>query len=272
MKYLTPLGLVGLIGCCGLLLALQGCGQSVDPAPTNKQVTVLETYIQTLALEDETVDTRFGKLSITQSKADMPPDTLKLDEKQVFQQEGFYLSLHQYIKQNDRDVVLFGSNCGGTACPQNQFYFLLMNKDTAPEIITHSDFTADPEDLKLSVDGERLVIELGFQAGKHKTAVLQGTHFGIELDTVPKSFVGEENCRWLYDEVLGSCKDYKDTDASCRDPQSSFPGYLIRGIAAVAEHPGFVAESFARRCKIACESAKIVDYPTFAKEVCSKSE
>ena len=268
MKYLAQ---IGLIGCCSLLLALHGCDQTVDSAPAPKHVSVLETYIQTLALEDESLETRFGKLAITHSKPDMPPDALTLAGEHIFQQEGFYLSLHQYIKQNARDVVLFGSNCGGTACPQNQLYFLLLDKDKAPEVITHSDFTADPEDLKLNVDSERLILDLGFQAGKHKTAVLQGNTFGIELDTVPKSFVGEENCRWLYDEVLGSCKEYQEADASCRDPHSSFPGHLIRGIAAVAEHPGFVAESFERRCKIACESAKIVDYPTFAKEVCSKN-
>jgi hypothetical protein len=270
MNYLAHLG---LISCCSLLLVLSGCDQSSEPSPpSSSHVTVLETNIQSLALEDDTLETRFGQLSISSGKPDMPPDSLILDDKQVFRQEGFYLSLHQYIKQNARDVVLFGSNCGGTACPQNQFYFLLLDKDKAPEVITHQDFMADPDDVKLSVDGERLIIDLGFQAGKHKTAVLQGNSFGIELETVPKSFVGEENCRWIYDEALGACKDYKETDPSCRDPQSSFQGYLTRGVTAVGEHPGFVRESFDRRCKIACESAKIVDYPTFAKEVCSKDE
>jgi hypothetical protein len=269
MKYLAHLGLTG---CCSLLLVVSGCDQPTEPPPPSSQVTVLETYIQSLALEDDAAATRFGKLEISPSQPDMPPDALKLDNKQVFQQEGFYLSLHQYIKQNARDLVLFGSNCGGTACPQNQFYFLLLDKGTDPEVVTHPDFTADPEDVKLSVDGERLILDLGFQAGKHKTAVLQGNKLGIELETVAKSFVGEENCRWLYDEALGACKDYQESDASCRDPQAGFPGYLTRGVAAVGEHPGFVGESFDRRCKIACESAKIVDYPTFAKEVCSKSE
>ena len=269
IKYLAH---VGLISCCSLLLALPGCDKPSEPPATNNRVTVLETYTQALATEDDSVDTRFGKLSISSSKPDASPDTLKLDDKQVFQQEGIYLSLHQSIKQKARDVVLFGSNCGGSACPQNQFYFLVLEPDKAPEVITHRDCIADPDDLKLSVEGERLIIDLGFQAGKHKSAVLQGNKLGIELETVPKSFVGEENCRWLYDEALGACKDSQEADTSCRDPQSSFQGYLTRGVAAVGEHPGFVGEAFERRCKIACESAKIVDYPTFAKEVCSKSE
>ena len=269
LKYLAHWG---LISCCSLLLTLPGCDQPSEPPASNNRVTVLETYIQSLAMEDDTLATRFGKLSIGYGKPDTPPDTLKLDDKQVFRKEGFYLSLHQYIKQNSRDVVLFGSNCGGSACPQNQFYFLILDREKDPEVITHEDFSADPDDLKLSVDGERLIIDLGFQAGKHKNAVLQGNKLGIELETVPKSFVGEENCRWLYDEALGACKDSQESDTSCRAPQNSFPGYLTRGVAAVGEHPGFARESFERRCKIACESAKIVDYPTFAKEVCSKGE
>lgn len=269
-KYLAHLSWVS---CCGLLLMLTGCEKSAEnpAASASPNVTILETYIQALAPEDETLDTRFGKLQITHSKPELPPDSLLLDDKQVFQQEGFYLSLHYYIKQNARDVVLFGTNCGGTACPQDQFHFLLLDNDAEPTVVTHSDFNAMPEDLTLNVDGERLLLDLGFQAGKHKNAVLQGRQLGIELETVPKSFVGEENCRWLYEEALGACKEYQETDANCRDPQASFAGHLTRGVAAVSEHPGFVSESFARRCQIACESAKIVDYPTFAKEVCSKS-
>ncbi|UOG92870.1 MAG: hypothetical protein L3K52_03840 [Candidatus Thiothrix sulfatifontis] len=270
LKYLAHLSWVS---ACSLLLLLAGCDNAPEnpAASPSSNVTVLETYIQALELENETLDTRFGKLQITHSQPDSPPDSLLLNDKKIFQQEGFYLSLHYYIKQNNRDVVLFGTNCGGTACPQNQFHFLLLEEDADPIMVSHPDFNAVPEDLTVNVDGERLLLDLGFQAGKHKNAVLQGSQLGIELETVPKSFVGEENCRWLYEEALGACKEHRETDGNCADPQASFPGYLTRGVAAVGEHPGFVGESFGRRCKIACESAKIVDYPTFAKEVCSKS-
>lgn len=262
------------VGCCLLLLALPGCDNKPPPdQPSDApKVTVLETYIQALPVEDDTLQTRYGKLEITHSAPDLPPDTLSLDGKPVFQKEAFYLSLHQYIKQNQRDVVLFGSNCGGTACPQNQFYYLLLDKDKAPDIKTGDAFTAYPDDLKLSVDSDRLILDLGYQAGKHKTAILQGENLNIALETVSKSFLGEENCRWLYDEALSACRDNHGGDVSCQDPQASYAGYLIRGIAAVGEHPGFNNEAFSRRCKIACESDKTVDYPTFAKEVCSKGE
>jgi hypothetical protein len=271
-KHMNPLARLTLISCCVcLLLALSACDQPDGEAPgAEPKVAVLETYVQSLTLEDDAIQTRFGKLEITHSKPDMPPDTLKLDGKPVYQQEGFYLSLHQYVKQNARDIVLFGSNCGGTACPQNQFHYLLLDKDAPPVIVSDSQFSADPEDVALSVDGDRLLLDLGYQAGKHKTATLQGDKLGISMAAVEKSFLGEENCRWLYDDALGLCREYREADPGCGDPQTSFPGYLTRGIDAIAEHPGFIGDAFDRRCKIACETDKTVDYPTFAKEVCSK--
>lgn len=268
MKHWTQ---TGSAACCLMLLALSGCEQKPSAEPTSTaKIAVLETYIQEVPVEENALQTRFGKLELARSEPEMPPDTLSLDGKPVFQQEAFYLSLHQYIKQNQRDIVLFGSNCGGTACPQNQFYFLLLDKSKDPEIRSEDDFTAYPDDLKLNVDGDRLLLDLGFQAGKHKVATLQGDQLSIQLENVAKSFLGEENCRWLYDEALSACRDYRDTDPTCQDPQASFAGYLMRGVAAVGEHPGFMADAFGRRCKIACESDKTVDYPTFAKEVCSK--
>lgn len=269
---MIPLARFTLTSCCfSLLLALMACnGKPANQTATTKpNITVMETHIHSLTMEDDVVETRFGKLEIT-SKPHSPPDTLTLGGKNVFQQEGFYLSLHEYIKQNDRDIVIFGSNCGGTACPQNQFHFLILTPDNPPLLINDSQFSADPEDVSLSVDGDRLILELGYQAGKHKTAILQGNTLSINMEAVAKSFVGEENCRWLYDEALGLCREFREADPACGDPQLSLPGYLTRGIDAIAEHPGYAGEAFNRRCKIACETDKTVDYPTFAKEVCSK--
>lgn len=258
----------------GLAAVLAACEQKPAPvAPPDTPapgVKVLETYLRSLSFEDDAVETRFGKLEITRSQPEMPPDTLLLAGKKVFQQEGFYLSLHYYLRQNERDIVLLGSNCGGTACPQNQFYYLILRPDTEPLLLTDNQFMAIPEDLDLQVDGGQLLLDLGYQAGKHKIATLAGDTLRVTLEAVAKSFLGEENCRWLHEEALGSCRDYRETDAQCGDIQNSFPGYLSRGIAAVAEHPGFVADAFARRCQLACATDSTVDYPTFAKEVCSK--
>lgn len=271
MKFVAS---VTFLPAIAVLLVLAGCERAPEiPGKTAENAdapVILETHIRELQLEDDAVQTRFGKVEISRTEVDMPPDTLKLDGQQIFRVEGFYLSLHYYIKQNERDLLLFGSNCGGTGCPQNDFHVLVLQKGADPQILTDKDFTAYLDDLEITVDGKRLQVDLGFQGGKHKVASLLGDQLTVELQTVPKSFVGEANCRWVYDEVLRACREYRETDASCADPQAGFAGYMTRGIAAVAEHPGFSSEAFSRRCNIACGSGKMVDYSTFSKEVCSK--
>lgn len=262
-----------LLSWCSLLLMLLtliGCERSLEQPSEAQKPLILETHIRKVEIGEDKLQTRFGKLEIVRSEQDLPPDTLLLNGKQVFRAAEFYLSLHYYIKQNQRDLVLLGSNCGGTGCPQNQFSFLILDEDKAPQILKNDEFYAYPDDVAIDVDGERLLLDLGFQAGQHKLAILRGESLGVELKTVPKSFLGEENCRWLYDEALLACKEYQETDTQCKAPHEGFAGYLMRGVAAVAEHSGFTQEAFERRCEIACKSSKLVDYPTFAKEVCSK--
>lgn len=265
------------IGCCILFLTLAGCDyqtstaeQKTNTGHQQQSVAVLETHIQPLALEDDMVQTRYGKLEIVRSQQEMPPDTLKLDGKQIFREEAFYLSLHQYITQNDRDLVLFGSNCGGTGCPENHFYLAVLEKNAEPAILTQENFVAYPDDLKVKTEGEKLIIDLGFAGGKHKVATLQGKELKIALEDVPKTFLGEEDCQWLQTDAIDACIEYRESDEKCADPQSEFSGYLSRGVVALSNYPGFVTEAFDRHCKAACETGKRPDYETFAKEVCSK--
>ncbi|MFN3785424.1 MAG: hypothetical protein ACK4RS_01160 [Thiothrix sp.] len=91
----------------GLIVTLTlGCDQRPTQSSNNTRsaatdatgVAVQETYLRALTFEEDTLDTRFGKLEITYSRAGMPPDTLSLAGKQVFRQEGFYLSLHYYLR------------------------------------------------------------------------------------------------------------------------------------------------------------------------------
>lgn len=265
MKGLRPLVLVC---CCSLMLGLAGCGEK--QAETTAPVEVLETHIQHLDLAADDVQTRFGKLEITRSAESSPLDTLKLNGTQVFQQESEYLSLHAYIQQAQRDLVVFGSNCGGTACPQNDFYFLILAKDSKPNVVTQDNFSAYPADLKVDVDGKKILLDLGFESGKHKTGVLDEDVLSITLTDAPKTFIGEENCQWLQHDGLSACIDYHEVEEKCSDPQSEFAAYLSSGLEGMKNYPGFDAAAFDRHCITACQSQHAPDYETFAKETCSK--
>lgn len=265
------------IACCALGLAIAGCNDANTSAKSEKlmnetaaQVAVIETRIQPLALEDDSVQTRYGKLEIVRSQPDMPPDTLNLDGKQILRQEAFYLSLHHYVTQNERDVVVVGSNCGGTGCPENQFYLVVLDKEAPSLVLTQDNFVAYPDDLKVKADGKDLVIDLGFDTGKHKFATLQDKTLKITLNEAPKTFLGEEDCQWLHKDALAGCLEYRDSNTKCTDPQSEFSGYLARGVAALANYPGFGHEAFKKYCFTTCDTSKRPDYATFAKEVCSK--
>lgn len=274
MKFITPWSKIICFATC---LAVVGCNdnsttansaQDADQATT--QIDVIETKIQPLALEEDTVQTRYGKLEIVRSQPDMPPDTLNLDGKQILRQEAFYLSLHQYITQNDRDIVMVGSNCGGTGCPENQFYLVILDKDAQPVVLTKDNFIAYPDDVKVKADGKDVIIDLGFETGKHKIATLKDKEVQITLQDAPKTFLGEDDCQWLHKEALGGCLEYRESNTKCTDPQSEFSGYLSRGVAALANYPGFGQDAFKKFCFTTCDTSKRSDYALFAKEVCSK--
>lgn len=260
------------LGCCALLLVLPGCGESGERIAEKKQgaVDVLETHIQPLSIEDNSVQTRYGKVEIARSAPDMPPDSVALDGKEVFRDEGFFISLQSYIQQDGRDLVLFGSNCGGSGCPENHFQFLVLDKDAEPQLVSQDDFYALPDDLSIKVDGGKIMLDLGFEAGKHKSAILAGNDLNIVLETAPKEYLGDEKCQWLHTDALNSCAEYHDIDPQCEEPQGSFAGYLMRGVAGMADFPGFDAEAFDRYCISACSSGQIAGFDGFAREVCGK--
>lgn len=262
----------------GMLCLLAACSPAEDnkatrqAAPHPMQVT--EVYVQELQAPDaneelDSVATRFGVLAIGRSDPNATLDTLLLDGKPVFQQEDMYLSLHYYFRRNEGDIVLFSSNCGGTGCQYDDFYYLLLSPNHAPKTVTAENFRTYRENLAPKVEGGNIILDLGYQDGKQKIATLAGETVSIALQVVPKSFIGEQDCRWLYDEALKSCRSLHGTDG-CKNPEEAMPAYLTRGISIIGEHPGFAAEAFTRRCQLACTTDSVVDYPTFAKEVCSQ--
>jgi hypothetical protein len=254
---------------CIPLLVLSGCGEGKNTQTAEKN-TVLETYIQPIAIENDAIDTRFGKVDITSDAPNVPADTLKVNGQEVFRAKAFYLSLHQYIRQGQRDVVLFGSNCGDTSCPQTQFYGFLLAIDAKPQILTQENFTAKAGELTVKADGEKILLDLGFNAGKHKSAVLDGEKLSINLETVPEAFIGEEQCQWLYTDALNACKDYHEVDEKCTEPQTDFTEYLQHGMTVLVDIPGYKDASFERYCANACATQQTPDYEAFAMEVCSK--
>lgn len=266
MNAWKPLG--GLLCCTLLLAALSACDGN---KPSDSPVDVVETHITAIPAEhDNALQTRYGKLETASSAPDMPADSLKLDGKEIFRDEGFFVSIQYYIQQDQRDLVLFGANCGGSGCPESHYQFLILDDNHGSQLVSNEDFYALPGDVSIETNGLQILLDLGFEAGKHKRAVLDGETLKVSRETAPKEYLGDEKCQWLHTDGLTACKEYRDVDPNCAEPQSEFAGYLMRGVAGMADFPGFDAEAFNRHCINTCMTGEPAPFAAFAREVCSK--
>lgn len=224
-------------------------------------------------LPEETPDklqTRAGLLEIAHSDFNSPPDSLVLNGKVVFKEEGFYLSVYQLFSFSDHDAVLFSSNCGGSGCPANDFAFLVVRQGTEPKVIKVDGFDAYPSEVKTKQEGNAVKLNLGFSAGKRKLATLEGEQLTIRLEDVAPQALDETQCKWLHTDAMPACVEARTTNPDCADPQGTFAGVIMRGVAATSDYPGFVHSGFDQQCQQACQTGKAADYAAFGSAVCSK--
>jgi uncharacterized protein YecT (DUF1311 family) len=214
--------------------------------------------------------TRAGLLEIARSDFNSPPDSLALNGKVVFKEENYYLSLYRVFSFADHDAVLFASNCGGTACQTNDFAFLVVKQGAESTVIKADDFYAYPNAVKTTQDGNTVKLALGFSGGKRKQATLDGEQLTIRLDDVPPQPLEEEHCKWLHTDAMPACVEGRTANPDCSEPQGDFSGAVMRGVAAVADYPGFVHSGFDQQCQMACQQGQAADYTSFGSAVCSK--
>lgn len=149
------------------------------------------------ALPEETADklkTRAGLLEIARSDFNSPPDSLALNGKVIFKDEGAYLSLYRVFSFADHDAVLFASNCGGSGCPMNDFAFMVVKQGVEPTVIKADDFYAYPSAVKTAQEGNTVKLDLGFSGGKRKRATLEGEQVTVRLEDVPPQKRNANGC------------------------------------------------------------------------------
>lgn len=225
------------------------------------------------ALPEETPDklkTRAGLLEIARSDFNSPPDSLALNGKVIFKDEGSYLSLYRVFSFAEHDAVLFASNCGGSGCPMNDFAFMVVKQGAEPTVIKADDFYAYPSAVKTAQDGNTVKLDLGFSGGKRKRATLDGEQVTVRLEDVAPQPLEEAQCKWLYTDIMPACVEARSSNPDCAEPQGSFGGFAMRGVAAASDYPGFVQSGFDQQCQQTCRDGKASDYAVFGGEVCSK--
>ena len=124
---------------------------------------------------EDSLQTRFGLVETDHSSPDaFYIDAITVDGKPVFKEEDMIVSLHKKLEMGVRDVVLFGTNCGGTACTFDYLHFLVLQKGTTPKVVDDKNFFSEVGIVKPNVEKNRIVVDLGFDGGKRKTAYYDG--------------------------------------------------------------------------------------------------
>lgn len=223
------------------------------------------------------LETRFGTLEVMRSQQDAPLDAVSLDGKPFLKRDFEYLTLYHYFVQPKRDVVLMGANCGGTGCPFDELFFIVLRDDAEPTVFADDQMYAFPNEIDALQKDGTIRVGLGYVEGKQQTAFLHkhdaaGTKLEIVLSEPLQRPLEVEYCEWLHTDAMNACAEYKDTDAKCEDPQAGFMGYLMRGVAAIADRPGFVSAAFEQACIGACKTGAAIEYTAFATEVCSHTQ
>lgn len=234
----------------------------------------LSTFAEVTAIQNNQINTIQGTLSIIRSTPDNPPDSISLNGKTIYKEEGYYVNIEHLIKLANAEVVLYSTNCGGSGCGISDYGFLVLLPNTEPKLINHKDFSAYPNDVKVTQEGNIIKVDLGFDQGKRKTAILDKDNLSIQLtassNTIP---VPTEHCEWLYTQALDACIYTKqlDANADCNNAQGTITGGVMRGIIAMSNYPGFVDKAFDQACVASCNNSQKSTYAEFAATVCSST-
>lgn len=218
--------------------------------------------------------TRFGKLSLTGSSEGVSKHIVLLDGKPLYEADEYsYSHVYQVFQRSDSDVVLIGNNCGGSACTSDVLILAVLKKDAQPKLIEDPFMDSYPHEIKFNQTGDVITFQLGYAEAKLKLAVLNADNtLTTHLEVQPLQALSEENCKWLYEDVLEACVRAREEDTNCIDPVSTFLGVYMRGVIAISDYPGYNRDGFDAQCRQVCKTGKSTDYASFGVAACSKPQ
>lgn len=232
-------------------------------------------FVSLLAAADyvrvEELPSMQGVIDRERSSPDFPKDTLRVAGKPVFVDEGNYISLYRKFQLGKAEVVLFGVNCGGTGCPNDDLHFLILRQGEKPQVVSTEDFHSVDGTIAPRLEDGKVIVDLGYERGQRKEAALMSDGVvAIHLTPQPVSPMDLDGCKWMHEFSMQECIAAKGSSIiHCESPQEWFSGAMSRGLAALANHPGFVAKNFDAYCKAACRTGKAIAFDPYKAAVCS---
>lgn len=219
--------------------------------------------------EQESIRTALGVVDVSRSSPESSPDTLGVNGKAVYVEEGMYINLYEKFSLAGAEVLLFGVNCGGTGCPNDDLHFLILQEQKKPDVVSADGFYSLDGTVKPRLDNGELIVDLGYEDGKSKTAELNAGSVLISLAPQPVAPMRFEDCKWLHEYSMSECINAKSFDSNCEAAEENFSGVTSRGVAALSNHPGFAAKPFHSACVTACQTGTAVAFDRYKSAVCS---
>ncbi len=218
--------------------------------------------------------TRFGQVLVKQSQDDSssPSELLYVSDIVVLVTDEA-LHLYNVMPLGESDVVLFGSNCRGSGCPNDDLSLLLLRKDVPPTVITSPNFHSLDETVVAKVQGDTIIINLGFEKRQKKIAVFDGHRLTIKLTNPHRlESLSHANCLWIYESARDQCWSITAPyDEGCNELMELFQnatGAVGRGISSLSNNPGFNPNEFRLACITACKTRKPPSFQKFQRSVC----
>lgn len=222
------------------------------------------------AQDGKVLKSRYGEIKVGKGENGRP-DALTFKGKLVARHADEFIKLYGLHQMAGRDVVLFGVNCGGSACTNDELSLLVIAPDGGTRLVEDEAFASvDGTQPKAGLVGGKLQIDLGYEKGKSKLAVFDGNSLMIQLKkpefagALPKNY-----CEWIFDSALDDCILAKQENPRCNDPQSTFPQVTARGMRAVDNHPAFKSAVFDEICVHVCKTGRAPRFEGFKDGFCS---
>jgi len=212
--------------------------------------------------------TRYGKLIVAYNGPEevRTPGLIIFRGKIVLDQITGYKLIKRF-SIGDTDAILVSENSGGQT--QDRYSFILVSANREPTVATAEDFdTADWSEAKARQVGDRILVELGYENGRKKTAELISGQVVVHLGET-RGRMTKEDCDSVHDLVEKTCLESWQTCEHAY-PHGSFAE--MSELTTLEHKPGFSKREVARVCQSACKNHMAPDLDeSFKKKVCGIS-
>jgi len=219
---------------------------------------------------EQSIETEMGLMQITR-----PPgrtaDTVIMNGKVIFESPWNHVHFYDYFHTSDSITALFGANCGGSGCPEDALYFVIITKDREPLTITNKSFHGRPSTDDINIVDGIITVYLGYENKQMKYARLVKNKVAISYKEPDTFSLTDKNCAYLF-KVLEQCMQFNKTRKECADLSNGY-GSFARGTMTSLNYfskdqPGFNEVIFKQYCNESCGTQSLPEYANFKDNTC----